>query len=142
MSFTMLAPARKAARATDGFCVSMETAAVRKRIGRHVHHTHNHGRTRERELKLAGAKNHDAGREKEQKSQNIIQLRALPITASAEDTKKTNLRLLRLFAGPIQRLIIWLTLSTSRRAMALTSSLGTPICGLALWLSMWHWSLT
>ena len=43
-------------------------AAVRKRIGRHVHHTHNHGRTRERELKLAGVKNHD-GREKEQKSQ-------------------------------------------------------------------------
>ena len=112
-------------------------AAVRKRIGRHVHHTHNHCRTRERERKLAGAKNHDAGREKEQKSQNIIQLRAA--NYSAEDMKKTNLRL---FAAPIQRLIIWLTPSTSRRAMALTSSLGTPICGLALWLSMWHWSLT
>ena len=32
--------------------------------------------------------------------------------------------------------------STNRLAIAPTSSSGTPIFGLADWLSMWHWSLT
>src|SRR5207249_1848694 len=69
-----------------------ELSGIRKRIGRDVDDAHHQGRSRKRELKLSGTKNHD----------------------------------------PPQRWIIWLTPSTSRRAIADTSSSGTPICGLEL----------